>query len=227
MSVSDPTRDSRVILKLTILAIFTILSGGIITVYGVYVPILLAGSIISTIGAGLLYTLDIGSPSSHWIGYQALASIGLGATIQVPMIANQAFVKVSELSEVTAVTLRKYLTNFILSLGVFHPLNVRAVFQTIGGAIWVSAGQSAYTNRLLQEVPVLVPDVSPALVVATGATQLRTVFSAEQLPGIVLAYMDGLKLAFILAIASAGVTLPIALFAKWQNVKPKVPGVAV
>ena len=224
MLVSRPTRDSRYTETLTISAIFTILSGGFITVYGIYVPVLLGGSVISTIGAGLLYTLDIGSPSSHWIGYQALASIGLGLTIQVPMIANQAFVKVSELSEVTAVTLRKYLITFMSS---FHPLTVRAVFQTIGGAIWVSAGQSAYTNRLLQKVPVLVPDVSPALVVATGATQLRTVFSAEQLPGIVLAYMDGLKVAFILAIASAGVTLPIALFAKWQNVKPKVPGVAV
>lgn len=76
-------------------------------------------------------------------------------------------------------------------------------------------------------MPVLVPGVSPALVIATGATELRAVFSAEQLPGIVLAYMDGLKLTFALAVALAGVTLPIALFAKWQSVKPKVPGAAV
>lgn len=73
----------------------------------------------------------------------------------------------------------------------------------------------------------LVPGVSPALVLATGATELRAVFSPEQLPGIVHAYMDGVKLTFMLAIVFAGVTLPISLFAKWQNVKPKVPGVAV
>ncbi|KAL9063993.1 MAG: hypothetical protein Q9161_009151 [Pseudevernia consocians] len=187
-------------------AIFTILSGGLITVYGVYVPFLFAGGAIATIGAGLIYTLDIGSPSSHWIGYQILVGIGIGLSVQVPIIANQAFVNVSEISSVTAVTL---------------------FFQTIGGAFFVSAGQSVYTNRLLARVPVLVPGVSTALVLATGATELRVVFSAKELPGILLAYMDGLKLTFALVVALAGVTLPIALFAKWQNVKPKVPGVDV
>lgn len=102
--------------KLTFIAIFTILSGGLITVYGVYVPFLLAGGAIATIGTGLLYTLDIGSPSSHWIGYQALAGIGTGLSIQVPIIANQAFVEVSEISSVTAVTLCKYISLRILSL---------------------------------------------------------------------------------------------------------------
>ena len=90
---------------LTFVAFFTILSGGLISAYGVYVPFLLAGSAIATIGAGLLYTLDIGSPSSHWIGYQALFGMGIGLSIQVPIIANQAFVKSSEVSSVTAVTL--------------------------------------------------------------------------------------------------------------------------
>ena len=73
----------------------------------------------------------------------------------------------------------------------------------------------------------LVPGVSPALVVATGATELRNVFTAEELPGIVRAYMDGLKLTFVLAVALAGVTVPIALAAKWRSIKPSVSGPAV
>ena len=97
----------------------------------------------------------------------------------------------------------------------------------MGGAVFVSAGQAAYTNRLLARIPILVPGLSPALVVATGATELRSVFSADQVPGIVRAYMDGLKLTFVLALALTGVTLPIALFAKWQNIKPKVSAAAV
>lgn len=86
-------------------SIFTVLSGGLISTYGIYVPFLLAGSVLATIGSGLIYTLDIGSPSAHWIGYQALAGIGVGLSIQVPIIANQAFVKMTEISSVTAVTL--------------------------------------------------------------------------------------------------------------------------
>ena len=106
-------------------------------------------------------------------------------------------------------------------------LIVYTVSQTIGGAIFVSAGQAAYTNRLIARLPVLAPGVNPALVIATGATELRATFSAEELPGIILAYMDGLRLTFALAIALAGVTLPIALFAKWQNVKQKSSSAAV
>ncbi|KAL2039379.1 hypothetical protein N7G274_008047 [Stereocaulon virgatum] len=188
------------------LSIFTILSGGLITAYGIYVPFLLAGSALATIGAGLMYTLDIGSPSSHWISYQVLAGIGIGLSLQVPIIANQAFVSMSEISSITAITL---------------------FFQTIGGAFFVSAGQTAFTNRLLVRVPITAPGVSPSLVVATGATQLRSVFSEADLPGVLIAYMDGLKISFALAIALGGITLPVALCAKWRNVKPAVPAGAV
>ena len=86
-------------------SIFTIFSGGMISALGWYVPWLFAGSILATIGNGLLYTLDIGSSSSKWIGYQALTGIGLGLSVQVPMIANQAFVKVRDIPPVTAATL--------------------------------------------------------------------------------------------------------------------------
>lgn len=181
------------------ISIFSIVSGALISRFGVYVPILLAGSVLATIGAGLMYTLDIGTSSSHWIGYQALAGIGIGLSIQVPIIANQSFVKMSEISSVTAITL---------------------FFQTIGGAFFVSAGQTAWANRLLSRIPVTAPGVDPKLVIATGATQLRHVFSAEQIPGILTAYMDGLRLTFALIIALAGITLPIALAAKWRNIKP-------
>lgn len=95
------------------------------------------------------------------------------------------------------------------------------VFQTIGGAFFVSAGQTAFTNRLLDRLPITAPGVKPSLVVSAGATQLRNVFSPSDLPGILLAYMDGLKLSFALAIALAGIAVPIALFAKWANVKPR------
>ena len=95
------------------------------------------------------------------------------------------------------------------------------VFQTVGGAFFVSAGQTAFANRLLDRVPITAPGVEPSLVVSTGATQLRSVFSAADIPGILIAYMDGIKLTFVLAIALAGITLPIALFAKWTNVKPR------
>ena len=51
-------------------SIFSIISGGLITYFGHVVPIFIAGGVISAIANGLLYTLDIGSTSGQWIGYQ-------------------------------------------------------------------------------------------------------------------------------------------------------------
>jgi hypothetical protein len=77
----------------------------------------------------------------------------------------------------------------------------------------------------MKKLPIYAPDVSPALVVATGATDLRKVFTAAQLPGILQAYMDGLKVAFILAIALGGFCCIISFFPKWKSLKGKVqPG---
>lgn len=47
-------------------------------------------------------------------------------------------------------------------------------------------------------------------------------FSAAEIPGIIAAYMDGLRVIFLLVIALTVVTMPIALCAKWQIGKPKV-----
>jgi hypothetical protein len=86
-------------------------------------------------------------------------------------------------------------------------------FQTISGAIFVSVGQSVFANKLIQTVPQLVPGVDPNLVVATGATELRKVFTSSELPGVVASYMAGLKDAYALGIALAGCAVIVSAIA--------------
>ena len=187
-------------------SIFTITSGVLITVFGHYLPLMIVGSAISTVGAGLIYTLEQDSGSDKWIGYQAPSGIGLGLIFQIPVIVNQTLVTPSDLSSITAQTL---------------------FFQTIGGAFFISAAQAAFTNRLLSRVVITAPTADPVLVITTGATDLRKVFSSDQLEGIIMAYLAGLKVAFILAIATAGVTFLIAFTPKWESLKGRVkPGAA-
>lgn len=172
------------------ISLMTIVSGITITVTGHFVPLLVLGGLLATIGSGMLYTLDVGSPSRDWIGYQALAGIGFGLGIQIAIIVSQAIVKKSDLSSVTAIMI---------------------FFQTIAGAIFVSTAQSLFANSLIQSVPKYVPDLNPALVVATGATELRSTFPAKDLPGLIRAFMEGLKDAYILGIALAGVAFLASL----------------
>ncbi|KAI4131372.1 MAG: hypothetical protein LQ338_001257 [Usnochroma carphineum] len=195
--VSPSESGIRNIPLVVAVALFTILSGGLISKFGHYVPIMIVSSVIGTIGTGLIYTLDISSSSSHWIGYQALAGIGLGLGFQIPIIVAQASVEPEDISSASAVIL---------------------FFQTIAGSFFLAAGQTAFENRLLGALRHNVPDVSPARVVATGASSLRENFSGQQLSGIIISYLSGIHLAFALAIGLVGFSLLVAVIAPWRKI---------
>lgn len=187
-------------------SLLTVASGIFITVSGHYLPLMIVGSALSTIAAGLIYTLEQDSSSDKWIGYQALAGIGLGLIFQIPVIVNQTLVTPSDLSSITAQTL---------------------FFQTLGGAFFISAAQAGFVNRLLSRVVMTAPTANPMLVIATGATELKEVFSAEELEGIIEAYLAGLKVAFIIAIATAAAAFVAAFTGRWETLKGRVkPGAA-
>jgi hypothetical protein len=93
-----------------------------------------------------------------------------------------------------------------------------AVVQTIGGAFCISASQSAFENRLVSTLATTVPGLDPNTVIATGATQIRSTFSANQVTGIVVAYMAGLKVVFELAVAVTGFTVVMCLFLPWKRI---------
>lgn len=186
------------------LVIATIMTGGLISVNGHYLSWLFLSGVLSTVGSGLIYTLDIGSSYGHWIGYQIVAGVGFGAGVQLPIIVGQAL---SEPGDITTST----------ALMLFS--------QTIGGALLVGAAGAAYTNTLLRKLPITAPTVDPQVVVNIGATQIREVFTPEQMPGIIQAEMDGVHVAFALAIACAGIAALATLGAQRTNLKGKGPSV--
>ena len=72
-------------------------------------------------------------------------------------------------------------------------LIVHTVFQTLGGAFSVSSGQSAFVNRLLATLPKTAPNADPAFFILCVDCDLHNTFSPEVLPGVLRAYMVGLK----------------------------------
>ncbi|KAF2221582.1 DNA repair protein RAD50, partial [Elsinoe ampelina] len=170
-------------------SLFSIVSGVVITITGHYAPVLAIGASLTTIGAGLLYTWDIGTPTAQWIGYQLLPGIGVGLTLQIPVIVGQSIVDPEDVSSVTAIIL---------------------FFQTVSGSIFVAVAQSLFTNRIVAYTAQNIPDLSPAQVISTGASELRHVFFGEQLQGVLRAYMAGLKDAYALVIPLAGLGAVVA-----------------
>lgn len=108
-------------------------------------------------------------------------------------------------------------------------LTLALVFETIGGAFIVSAGQSAFANTLIKTLPFTAPGVESGQVIRTGAAELRNKFSTTVLPGVIQAYMDGLQIVFAVAIASAGIATLASVFSErgtlkqLQNANPAIP----
>ena len=78
------------------LAIASIGGGFVISWLGSYVEFAWLGTVLLTVGSGLLSTLQVDSAAGTWIGYQILAGFGVGFALQTPFIAVQATVQPSD-----------------------------------------------------------------------------------------------------------------------------------
>ena len=197
----DPLASGVRNLPIMIGCLLCVLSGFLVVGSGHFVPFMVIGSAMGTVGCGLCYTLDINTSSSHWIGYQAITGIGIGLGMQIPMMACQDAVGMMDLSSVSAIVL---------------------FFQFIGGSFAVSAAQAAFANTMTKKLRTAAPDVDRGDVLATGATMLRNSFPPEQIPKILDAYMDGIKVVFALSIAFVGISLLFSVTPRWEKLKPTI-----
>ncbi|KAI0099747.1 putative efflux pump antibiotic resistance protein [Nemania sp. FL0031] len=180
------------------LSLFTLLSGGFITSTGIATPLQVAGALIATAGCGTLYTLSIGTTTGQWIGYQLLAGIGWGIGFQVPIIMAQSSVQPADIASATATIL---------------------FFQTVGGAFLVAAAQAAFVNRILTVLPGTAPNIDPFQLISVGATEIRSLFPTDQIPGIIAAYMDGITVALTIALATVAFSALLSVFSPWKRLK--------
>ncbi|KAJ5100208.1 MFS general substrate transporter [Penicillium angulare] len=177
-------------------SVTTLITGRMITKTGVAAPYLIAGSVIVTIAAGLLYTLGIGTSKGKWVGYQILAGFGYGLALQVPIVIAQAYSEPTDIAPTTA---------------------IQIWYRSIGSTFLLAAAQSGFANQLAHKLSKTAPHIDITLVTTTGATELRKEFSGTDLNEVLRAYAWGIKVAFAITIAAAGVTVFVSLGNKWHN----------
>jgi hypothetical protein len=85
------------------------------------------------------------------------------------------------------------------------------VCNSISGAYFVTAAQSVFANRLLQSLARHSPGIDATKVLATGASELRRVFSGADLAAVLRAYMVGIKDVFAFSLAGAALLVLLAL----------------
>jgi hypothetical protein len=181
---------------------------------------MLVGSCLATAGAGLISTFDPQSSPAIWIGYQILAGTAFGLAFQAPIMAAQALAAHEDVATTTAILYCKT-PSFAIVYSKAHTDMTATVFQLLGAAIFVSTGESIFSNILISSLQSKVPGVDPSAVVAAGAS-LQGLFPPETLMQIAMCYMDGLRAVFLMAVALAGCASLVSLFAPWVSIKGKV-----
>ncbi|KAK3629723.1 hypothetical protein LTR56_017117 [Elasticomyces elasticus] len=177
----------------------SIVSGVLVSKTGYLQPFQLASGLLATVGAALLYTLDVDSSLARYIGPQVILGFGIGLGNQVPMTAYQFFSKPEDVQTNTGIML---MTN------------------GMSGAYFVTAATTIFNNRMLQTVATLAPNVSRQTVLVTGASEIQKVFHGADLIALRAAYMVGIKAVFAFSITGAALTAVLPLIIPMK----KLPG---
>ncbi|EMR71349.1 hypothetical protein MGN70_009034 [Eutypa lata] len=180
------------------LVIFSMIGGGICTAIGMYTPLLIASSIISAVGCGLLSTLKVDSNIGHWFGYQVVLACGAGLGAQNVMLVAQVAVPMTDMAMATS---------------------IMTFTQTLSSSIFLAVAQNVFQNQLIKNLAASAPEVDSSAVVFGGATVLRDTVTPEQLPTVLVAYNDALVQTFYVAVAVAALSIGGPVFMDWLSLK--------
>ncbi|EFQ33939.1 major facilitator superfamily transporter [Colletotrichum graminicola M1.001] len=180
--------------------IFAVLSGALVGRMGYYIPWVVFGSIVATIGNGLISTWTPHTSSAAWIGHQVLLGAGRGSNMQMHIIAVQANSAPSRLPVVMATVI---------------------FLQTFGGAIFLTVASVIFSEGLGTNLARYAPSVDARTILAAGGTGFRTVVPQADLPGVLMAYSRSIGEVFYLLVALSGVIFVLAWGMGWVDIRKK------
>ncbi|KAI1078102.1 major facilitator superfamily domain-containing protein [Whalleya microplaca] len=182
----------------------SIASGGLITATGYYNPVILIEMAMASVGAGLITTFSLSTPFWQWFGFQVLSGLGTGAGFQAGVIVVQNVVSEDLVPQGTACV---------------------QFFQSLGGALFISVAQSLFQNGLIKGVARAAPQIDPAVLTNSGASQIRQVLATigqeDALEAVLEAYMRGLRNAYYISAAAAGAAFLAALGLRWWKIESR------
>jgi len=203
------------------LVVATITSGALITKTGYYTPFMIMCSVVASIGAGLITTFATDTGHAKWISYQVVYGFGLGmgkCIRRCPIMASRranSFVGMQQSSLAAQTVLPKKDV----------PIGTAIMFFTLSlsGAVFVSVAQNVFTNRLVDGLRTL-PNINPAMIIGTGATELKKLVPVEDIQYVLYVYNSALTKAFVVALSVTCFAVIGAAAMEWKSVKGKGVG---
>ncbi|KAJ5153481.1 major facilitator superfamily domain-containing protein [Penicillium canariense] len=176
--------------------ISAMLTGTVVSIYGQYVAFMIGGSVLLSIGSGLLTTLDVSSNRSHWAPYLFLSGIGFGAGLIGPQTAVPVVLEPKD-----------------VALGISGV----TCAQILGSSIFISVGSNLLNARLRSGISTGLPELDVDAILQAGATGLRAIVPPADLNPILRIYNDALRSVFYVCLAMAGASFFMALGMEWRS----------
>lgn len=199
LGTSAKTSGVRILPYLMALLISPMLSGSLISLIGYYVPFMWIGSILLTVGSGLIITLGTVPSTGEWVGYQFLAAFGAGICRQIAFSAVPLVLEKDDIATASALV---------------------AFCNSLGPTLAIGVGQVILTNTFVQQVS-LIPGIEPLTIINSGAYDLKSVVPSHLLAPVRQAFDYALTRTFILSIASGAAAFCSSLAMEWINVKER------
>jgi MFS family permease len=186
--------------------VFTLAAGFFVSRIGYATPPAVIGSAIGTVGLGLMTLLRVDSTTAQWAGFQVLTSAGFGVSIQQGFTAVQTVLADEDMAIATAAVVAS---------------------QSLGGAVFLSVGNSVFQQQLLQATAARVLDgIDIKKLIDAGAASFRQLVPAEDLPTMLQVYNKALTTVFTVSIPLGGLAAIIACFIEWKSVRTDRAGKA-
>lgn len=167
-----------------VLAVF---GGGFgVTKLGYYQPFMLASTILSSVGAGLLSTLTVHSGADRWIPYLVITGLGVGIGEQQPAIAVQSTLDPAD-----------------VPIGVAFILFV----QSFGPTVFITVAQTVFSEILTSKLQRHLPGLDATAIKNAGATQLESFVPVNDRPAVRAIYNLALTRTYLVSTAMACATV--------------------
>ncbi|TPX16486.1 uncharacterized protein E0L32_003780 [Thyridium curvatum] len=174
--------------------------GAIVQKTGYYLPEVVGGNALVTVGAALLSTMTPGTSEGQWIGYQILIGVGRAFVMQLLVTAIQTNLPPED-----------------ASLGSSYV----SFAQYFGGAVFAAAAKTAFTEAVVPALQEYAPGVSPSALKGAGVTDVRHDIPADLVRGVILAYNKAITHVFYVQLATAAAALVAGCFVGWRKVNAK------
>ncbi|KAH6845699.1 major facilitator superfamily domain-containing protein [Chaetomium sp. MPI-CAGE-AT-0009] len=173
-------------------------SGVLLQKLGYVIYLAIPGTILLSIGSGLYSILRPGSPTGWWVGFQIIAGLGSGLSMQLAILAVQAAVGADNLATGMA---------FVIFA------------QSLGPAIMLALCDVIFDASLRSELQERVGHLDTEAIIRAGATGFRAIVPSVDLAEILVAIANSVDRVFYLVAAVAAACAFVLWGMGWQDLR--------